>query len=203
MSFNWFVFVAPTAGLKGCHGAPVSNGVAVGKSAVSHFRPRSSTLPDKTGSLGACWLFLLASVTGCLFGRPAVLHAQLDQIGDIRLADAHDRICAAPIDLHGSIGLGNGSASEHDVVDISSYFPGIFRLQNPRIPYADDLCRVQQVVKSNAQTVDGSIHCLENPVIDGKPSTVRLDGRRAGTDLHLVPVIWLRLHDELGFAPKT
>ena len=39
-------------------------------------------------------------------------------------------------------------------------------------------------------------------MIDGKPSLVRFDRRRAGTDLHFIPVIWFRLHDELRLAPK-
>src|SRR5881397_3661128 len=58
-------------------------------------------------------------------------------------------------------------------------------------------------MKSNPQTIDRFIHRLENAVIDGKPSLVSLDRRRARTDLHFIPVIRLRLHDELGLAPKT
>src|SRR6266851_3893005 len=58
-------------------------------------------------------------------------------------------------------------------------------------------------MKSNPQTIDRSIHRLENSVIDGEPSLAGLDRRRAGTDLHFVPVILVRLHDELGLAPKT
>jgi len=45
------------------------------------------------------------AVAGFLFGRPTVLHAQVNEIRDIRLAHAHDRIGAAPIDLHCSIRL--------------------------------------------------------------------------------------------------
>src|SRR5713101_3675406 len=94
-----------------------------------------------------------------------------------------------PIDLHGSIRLRNGTTGKDHVVDISGDFTGIFRLQNPRVAHADDLCRVQQVVQSNPQTIDRSIHRSENSVIDGKPSLVRFDRRRTGTDLHFIPVI--------------
>src|ERR1019366_1033006 len=95
----------------------------------------------------------------------------------------------------------NGATSEDDIVDISSNFPRIFRLQNPRVAHTDDPCRVLQVMKGNPQTIDGPIHSLENSVINGKPSLVRFDRRRAGTDLHFIPVIWFRLHDELRLAP--
>src|SRR2546425_1149810 len=107
----------------------------------------------------------------------------------IRFAHTHDRVCAPPIDLHGSIRLRNGTTGKDHVVDIPGDFPGIFRLQNPRVAHADDLCRVQQVMQSNPQTIDRSIHRSENSVIDGKPSLVRFDRRRAGTDLHFIPVI--------------
>jgi hypothetical protein len=69
----------------------------------------------------------------CLLCRSAVMEAERDQIRDIRFAHAHHRICAPPVDLHGSIGLRNGTTGEDHVVDISSYFPRIFRLQNPRV----------------------------------------------------------------------
>jgi hypothetical protein len=36
---------------------------------------------------------------------PAVIQAQRDQIGDIGFPYAYDRVLAAPIDLHHSIGL--------------------------------------------------------------------------------------------------
>jgi transposase, IS5 family len=85
----------------------------------------------------------LAIRTWSSFCRSAVIQTQSDQIGDIRFAHAHDRICAAPIDLHGSIGLRNGATGEHDVVDVSRDFPGIFRLQNPRVAHSDDLRWVQ------------------------------------------------------------
>ncbi len=71
-----------------------------------------------------------------------MIEAQRDQVGDIRFAHAHDSICAPPIDFYRSIGLRNGAASEDHIVDISSYLPGILRLQNPRVAHADDLCRV-------------------------------------------------------------
>src|SRR5690348_12119942 len=58
-------------------------------------------------------------------------------------------------------------------------------------------------MKGHPQTINRSIHCLENSVIDGEPSLFGFDRRRAGTDLHFVPVILFRLHDELGLAPKT
>src|ERR1039457_1884500 len=119
----------------------------------------------------------------------------------LRFAHAHDRVCASPIDFHSSIGLQNGTTGEDHVVDISSYFPRILRLQNPRVAHTDDLCRVLEVMKSSPQTIDRSIHSLENSVIDGKPSLVRFDRRRSGTDLHFIPVIWFRLHDELRLAP--
>src|SRR5437870_13706698 len=57
-------------------------------------------------------------------------------------------------------------------------------------------------MKSNPQTIDRSIHSSENSVIDGKPSLVRFDWGRAGTDLHFIPVIWFRPHDELRLAPE-
>ena len=137
----------------------------------------------------------------CLLCRSAVMEAERDKIRDIRFAHAHHRICAPPVDLHGSIGLRNGTTGEDHVVDISSYFPRIFRLQNPRVAHTDDLCRVLEVMKSNPQTIDRSIHSSENSVIDGKPSLVRFDRRRAGTDLHFIPVIWFGFHDELRLAP--
>ena len=85
----------------------------------------------------------LAIRTWSSFCRSAVIQTQSDQIGDIRFAHTHDRVCAAPIDLHGSIGLRNGATGEHDVVDISRDFSGIFRLQNPRVAHSDDLRWVQ------------------------------------------------------------
>ena len=88
-------------------------------------------------------------------------------------------------------------------MDIPRDFPGIFRLQDPRVAHADDLCRVLQVMKSDPQPIDRSVHGLENAVIDGKPSLVRFDRRRARTDLHFVPVIRFGPHDELGLAPKA
>src|ERR1035438_1849524 len=47
-----------------------------------------------------------------------------------------------------AIGLQNGTTGEDHVVDVSSYFPRIFRLQNPRVALTDDLCRVLEVMKS-------------------------------------------------------
>src|SRR5439155_15097292 len=40
----------------------------------------------------------------CLLCQSAVMEALCDQIRDIRFAHAHDRVCAPPIDFHGSIG---------------------------------------------------------------------------------------------------
>jgi hypothetical protein len=88
-------------------------------------------------------------------------------------------------------------------VDIAGDFPGIFGLQDPRIADSDDLGGAPQVMQSDPQAVDRSGHGLEDAVIDGKPSLVRLDGRRAWTNLHFVPVIGFGPHDELGLAPKT
>src|ERR1035441_2173680 len=58
-------------------------------------------------------------------------------------------------------------------------------------------------MKSDPQAIDRSVHGPENAVIDGKPSLVRFDRRRARTDLHFIPVILLGPHDELRLAPKT
>src|ERR1039457_3769522 len=57
-------------------------------------------------------------------------------------------------------------------------------------------------MKRDPQAIDRSVHSPENAVIDGKPSQVRFDRRRAQTDLHFVPVSLYGPHDELGFAPK-
>src|SRR5579859_5043360 len=131
------------------------------------------------------------------FSRSAIIKAQCDQFGDISFAYAHDRVCAPPVDFDSPVRLRNGATGEDDVVNISNYLPRIFRLQNPRVTHTNDLCRVHEVVKSNPQTIDRSIHGSENSVIDGKPSLVRFDRRRPGTDLHFVPVILHRPHDEL------
>ena len=66
-----------------------------------------------------------------------MLHAQVHQIRDIRLANAHDRIRAAPVNLHRSIRLGNRATRKHNVVDLARRLPRIFRLENPGIAYAD------------------------------------------------------------------
>ena len=62
------------------------------------------------------------------FCLPGVIQAQRDQIGDIGFAHTHDRVSAAPVDFDGSVGLRDGAAGEHDVVDIARDFPGIFWL---------------------------------------------------------------------------
>ena len=62
------------------------------------------------------------------FSLPAVMQAHCDQVGDIGFAHAHDRVRTAPVDFHGSVGLRDGAAGEHDVVDIARDFPGIFWL---------------------------------------------------------------------------
>ena len=139
----------------------------------------------------------------CSFCRSAMIQAQRNQFGDIRFAHAHDRVRASPVDLYGSIRLRNGATGEDYVVNISSYLPRILRLQNPRVANSDDLCWIPEVVKSNPQTVDRSIHSPEDSVIDRQPSLVRFDWRRARADLHFVPVILLRPHDELRFAPDS
>src|SRR5947207_6373892 len=119
----------------------------------------------------------------------------------MRFAHAHPIVCGPPIDFYGSIRLRNGATGEDYVVNISSYLPRILRLQNPRVANSDDLCWIFEVMKSNPQSIDRSIHRLENSVIDREPSLVRLDRRRARTDLHFVPVILDRPHDELRLAP--
>src|SRR5438270_5176428 len=133
----------------------------------------------------------------CSLCRSAMIEAQCNQFGDIRFAHAHDGVCGPPVDFHGSIRLRNGATGEDYVVNISSYLPRILRLQDPRVPASDDLRRVPEIVKSNPQTIDRSIHSLEDSVIDQEPPLVRLDRRRARTDLHFVPVILDRPHDEL------
>src|SRR6266496_4303365 len=119
----------------------------------------------------------------------------------MRFAHAHDGVCASPVDFYGSIRLRNGATGEDYVVNISGYLPRILRLQNPRVADSNDLCWIPEVMKSNPQTIDRSIHSSENSVIDGKPSLVRLDRRRARANLHFIPVIWFRPHDELRLAP--
>src|SRR3974377_2520270 len=58
-------------------------------------------------------------------------------------------------------------------------------------------------MKGDPQTIDRSIHRSEYTVVDGKPSSVRFDWRRSGADLHFVPMIRFRFHDELGLAPEA
>src|ERR1051326_6940083 len=101
------------------------------------------------------------------------------------------------------IGVRDSAAGEDDIVDITRQFPRIFRLQDPRITHAKDLCRVLEVMKSDPQPVNRSIHRLEHAVIDGKPAPFRLDGRSARTDLHFLPALRHRPHDELRRAPKA
>ena len=132
-----------------------------------------------------------------------MLQAQRDQIGDFGFSRTHDRIRAAPINLHRSIGFRDRAAGKYDVVNVSGDFPRIFRLQNPRVTHSDDLGRIVQIMKGNTQAINGSVHGLEDSMIDGEPSLLGLDRRRARADLHFVPVIRLGPHDELGFAPKT
>src|SRR5579863_1739715 len=119
-----------------------------------------------------------------------MIEAQCNQFGDMRFAHAHDGVSASPVDFYGSIRLRNGATGEDDVVNIPSYLPRILWLQNPRVPHTNDLCRIAEVVKSNSQTIDRSIHCLENSVINGKPSLGCFYRRRGGTDLHFVPMIF-------------
>jgi hypothetical protein len=102
-----------------------------------------------------------------------------------------------PVDFYGPIELRNSATGEDYVVHIASDLPRILRLQNPRVAHTDDLCRVPEVVKSNPQTIDRSVHRPEDSVIDRQPSPVRFDRRRAGTDLHFIPVILHRSHDQL------
>src|SRR6478672_8484753 len=113
----------------------------------------------------------------CSLCRSALIHAQCNQFGDMRFAHAHDGVCAAPVDFYGSIRLRNGATGENYVVNISSYLPRILRLQDPRVANSDDLCWIAEVVKSNPQTIDRSIHSSEDSVIDRQPSLVRLDWR--------------------------
>ena len=54
-------------------------------------------------------------------GRPDPGTTQPDR--NIRFAHAHDSVCAAPINLHSSIGLRKGATREYNVVDITGYFP--------------------------------------------------------------------------------
>jgi hypothetical protein len=68
------------------------------------------------------------NVIPCLLGRSAVVDAQGDQVGHIRLAHAHDRVCASPVEFYGSIRLGNRTADEDYVVHIASDLPRILRL---------------------------------------------------------------------------
>src|SRR5438270_10948634 len=119
----------------------------------------------------------------------------------MRFSHAHDGVCASPVDFHGSIRLRNGATGEDYIMNISSYLPRIFRLQYPGVADSDDLPRVPKIVKSNPQTIDRSIHSPEDSVIDREPSLVRLDQRRARTELHFVPVIVHRPHAELRLAP--
>ena len=58
-----------------------------------------ATMPDRRGQRPR------------LLGRPAMLQAQRDQVGDIRFAGTHHRVRATPINLHGSIRLGNRAAA--------------------------------------------------------------------------------------------
>ena len=44
--------------------------------------------------------------------------------------------------------------------------------------HADDLGGILQIMKSHTETIDRSIHRLEDSVIDGEPSLVRFDRRR-------------------------
>ena len=65
--------------------------------------------------------------------------ADIDQIGDIGFAYAHHGVGAAPINSYRAVGFGYSTASEDNVVNITSDFPRVFRLKNPRIADADDL----------------------------------------------------------------
>ena len=93
-----------------------------------------------------------------------MVQAQCYQIGHVRFANAHNRVRATPIDLHSSIGLRNRATGEHDVVDIARDFPGIFRLQDPRVPHSDDLCRILQVMESDTQAIDRPVHRFEESI---------------------------------------
>src|SRR5437764_14870608 len=137
----------------------------------------------------------------CSLCRSAMIEAQCNEFGDMRFSHADDGVCASPVDFHGSIRLRNGATGKDYVVNISSYLPRILRLQDPGVADSNDLRRVPQVVKSNPQPIDRSIHSPEDSVIDRQPSLVRLDGWSARTDLHFVPVILHRPHDELRLAP--
>ena len=85
-----------------------------------------------------------------------MIQAKRHQIAHFGFADAHDGVRTAPIDLDRSIGLRDGAAGEHDVVDIPSDFARSFRLQDPRVAHADDSGGVLQIVKRDAQPVDGT-----------------------------------------------
>src|SRR4051812_47359662 len=83
----------------------------------------------------------------------------------MRFSHAHDGVCASPVDFHGSIRLRNGATGEDYVVNISSHLPRILRLQDPRVSDSDNLRRVPEVVESNPQPIDRSIHSPEDSVM--------------------------------------
>src|SRR3954452_22269236 len=99
--------------------------------------------PQPLAGNSSAWLHSLK----CLrFWQPVMVEAQVDQFGKICFTHAHCRVRSAPIDLDGSIRLGNSAASEDDVVDIAGDLPGIFWLQNPGIADPDQLRGVEQIV---------------------------------------------------------
>src|ERR1051325_11232984 len=87
----------------------------------------------------------------CSLCRSAMIEAQCNQVGDMRFAAAPDGICASPVEFYGSIRLRNGATGEDYVVNISSYFPRILRLQNPRIANSNDLCWIPEVMNRQLQ----------------------------------------------------
>src|SRR5689334_14936099 len=82
--------------------------------------------------------------------QPVVIEAQIDQIGEIRLANAHHRVGSAPIDLDRAISFRHGATSENNVVDIPCDLPRVFGLQDPGIADAQELRWVEQVMQSDS-----------------------------------------------------
>src|SRR5262245_17389210 len=85
--------------------------------------------------------------------QPVVIQAQIDQVGEICLTNAHDRIGSAPVDLDSSISLRSGATGKDDVVDITGDLPWVFRLQNPGIADTDEPCGVEQIMKSDPEPI--------------------------------------------------